>query len=470
MMKRKITETVKAIRFNKLYLNKNAVSTICTILKEKLQIKNAASVYQSVNLFNFSSLESTILSYIQRCFTILSDNEKLLELEFSLVFKILSSSELLITSEIEVFKYADRWLNHNIEERSKYAEDLLFKVRLPLLSTETIKQLLNDSTYFKTDDGCVKILLKMLSCREKNSYESLGICHASRYCNQKYFKLLVLGGYNSKASMTCRKVSCVDVDKLGDVEAYPPLQTGRNFLEVVYLKGDVYVFGGWSNNGIWITSVDKYSLNFKTWSHVAEMNDHHKDFCVCAFMDKIFVFGGYTKQDRFNCCLEFDTTDYSWKRVAAMNYPRSSAACAVFEDRIVISGGWINSFYVTKSVESYDVLPNRLSIMPSMNNGKYDHSLVVVKNKLFVVSNRIRFKHNLEVFDNIYKKFITIKSPELNWFSVIKAFSIKNKIFAFKDESSKIICYDTSKNEWSEESCEVTKNLRYFSSVKVPCL
>ena len=136
MMKRKITETVKAIRFNKLYLNKNAVSTICTILKEKLQIKNAASVYQSVNLFNFSSLQSSILSYIQRCFTILSDNEKLLELEFSLVIKILSSSELLITSEIEVFKYADRWLNHNIEERSKYAKDLLLKVRFHLLSTE----------------------------------------------------------------------------------------------------------------------------------------------------------------------------------------------------------------------------------------------------------------------------------------------------------------------------------------------
>ena len=102
-----------------------------------------------------------------------------------------------------------------------------------------------------------------------------------------------------------------------------------------------------------------------------------------------------------------------------------------------------------------------------MNSGKYELSLVVVKNKLFVITKR---KDNCEVFDNICKKFITIKSPQLNWFSVISAYTIENKIFVFQDNLSKIISYDTSENEWSEESCRVTKNLRLFFSVKIPCL
>ena len=51
-----------------------------------------------------------------------------------------------------------------------------------------------------------------------------------------------------------------------------------------------------------------------------------------------------------------------------------------------------------------------------------------------------------------------------------RTFSIENKIFVLQDESLNIISYDIDKNEWSEESCEVTKNIRFFSSVKVPCL
>ena len=105
--------------------------------------------------------------------------------------------------------------------------------------------------------------------------------------------------------------------------------------------------------------------------------------------------------------------------------------------------------------------------MPNMNSRKFDHCLVVVKNKLFVIS---MGEDNCEVFDNIFKKFITIKSPKINCYLSTKAYFIENKIFVLQNEFLKIITFDTNKNEWSEEFCEVTKNLQWFSSVKVPCL
>ena len=76
-----MTELITATRFDKLSLNKNAVSTICKFLKEKLHIRNAASVYHFVYLFNLSSLQNSTLSYIERCFTIVSDKKSFLELE-----------------------------------------------------------------------------------------------------------------------------------------------------------------------------------------------------------------------------------------------------------------------------------------------------------------------------------------------------------------------------------------------------
>ena len=468
MENRKTTEVVTITRINKLSLNENACDKIFTVLKQKLQLKNSAFLYQFVYLFNLSRLRNSTLSFIQRCFTIVSDNESFLELDYNSISKILASSELLITSEVEVFKVTKRWLNYNIEERSKNAKDLYLKARLHLLSAETIRRLLNDENFFEKGDCCAEILNQMLDCKEKKIFKFSSNYHTIRYCNQKYFKQLVLGGYNSTTSMTCNNVSCIDVNKLEDVEAFPPMITGRSFFEVVYLKGFIYAFGGWNINNDWIKSVDKYSLTSETWSQVAEMNDYRKHFCVCAFIDKVFIIGGSKDRVRTNSCLQFNTSDYSCKKVANINEARSIAACAVFKERIIVSGGWSNNGDDLNTVESYDVLPDKWSTMPNMNSGKVDHSLIVVKNKLFVIS---KSKDDWEVFDNMCKKFVTIKSPEFFCFPSKRAFSIENKIFVFNYKFTKIISYDTYINEWSEDNLffEFTKNLQYFSSVKVPC-
>ena len=100
MKDRKTIDIIASTRLKKLSLNENKVSTICTFLKEKLEFKNAASVYQFVNLFNLPSLQNLTLSYIERCFTIVSDNESFLELEYNSISKILATSEVIKSSEL----------------------------------------------------------------------------------------------------------------------------------------------------------------------------------------------------------------------------------------------------------------------------------------------------------------------------------------------------------------------------------
>ena len=435
------------------------------MIKNKLLMKKVALFYQFSNLFNLPGLHKATLRLIERCFTIVCDTDNFKHLDYTSVSKILASSSLFLTSEIEVYKVAERWLNYNIEERSKYIKDLLLKARINLLSKDTLRKLSNDSTFLKNDDRCVKILNEPLDCRESNLNKSTSHYQKSRYCTHKSFNLLVCGGFDSLVkTRRSRNVSCVDVNSTGGFKAYPPMITGRVSLNVVYVKGDFYVFGGFSIHRKFVMSVDKYSLTSNTWSQVAEMYDDRKGFCTCAFMDKILVFGGVNDETETNSCLQFDTSDYSWKEVSEMNNARSCTACVVYEERIVVSGGLYNLIKLT-NVESYDVLPDKWSPMPNMNSGKCNHSLVVVKNKLFAL-----FEKNCEVFDNIGKNFITIKPliPEMRGLS--RAFSIENKIFVISDLTSKMICYDTNKNELSEELCRVTRYLYGFSCVKVPCL
>ena len=115
------------------------------------------------------------------------------------------------------------------------------------------------------------------------------------------------------------------------------------------------------------------------------------------------------------------------------------------------------------SVESYDVFADQWTSLPNMINGHCDHSLVVVKNKLFVIGNENK---SFEVFDNVCKKFVALKSTYT--LSLNKAISIGDKIVIFQHSSTSVICYDVDKDEWFEESCEVTKYYEDFSLTKLP--
>ena len=112
------------------------------------------------------------------------------------------------------------------------------------------------------------------------------------------------------------------------------------------------------------------------------------------------------------------------------------------------------------TVESYDVTADEWS---NMIAGKSRHSLVVVRNKLFVFG---EYTSTCEVFDNNYKMFVAIKAPI--YFDTNNAFSIGNQIVIIGDDVSSILCYDIDNDKWSEETSEVTKHHRNFSSVKIP--
>ena len=57
MKNRETFDLIADTRLKNFSLTENESSKICKVLKEKIQIKSAASVYQFVHLFNLSSLK-----------------------------------------------------------------------------------------------------------------------------------------------------------------------------------------------------------------------------------------------------------------------------------------------------------------------------------------------------------------------------------------------------------------------------
>ena len=70
------------------------------------------------------------------------------------------------------------------------------------------------------------------------------------------------------------------------------------------------------------------------------------------------------------------------------------------------------------------------------------------------------------MFDYVCKKFVALKlSYALDF---LKAMSIGDKIVIFQYGKSAVILLDVNKDKWSEESCELTEDLRAFECVKIP--
>ena len=120
----------------------------------------------------------------------------------------------------------------------------------------------------------------------------------------------------------------------------------------------------------------------------------------------------------------------------------------------------------SNTAEAYDHVANTWSNMPNMIYGRYDHSLVAVRNKLFVFGSGTETS---EVFDSCANKFVLLKPPSsIGFENTTRTLSVGNKILIFKHTSAQLISFDFVKNEWKEEPIEVTKDIAYYTCLKLP--
>ena len=126
-------------------------------------------------------------------------------------------------------------------------------------------------------------------------------------------------------------------------------------------------------------------------------------------------------------------------------------------------------FNSSNTVEAYDHVRDTWKNMPNMINGRFRNKSVTVKNKLFVIGGL--FKYKCEVFDSTTNKFTLLKHTSLasglDLCDPSEVITIGSKIFDFQ-KNNEVKTYDFKNNEWSVKICEATKNIMFFSCVKIP--
>ena len=143
--------------------------------------------------------------------------------------------------------------------------------------------------------------------------------------------------------------------------------------------------------------------------------------------------------------------------------PREYAACAVFEENLVVAGGKDGNNNYLNTIECYDVTGDASwTRMSSMTEGKQQHSLVVVRNKLIAIGIGL---NTCEVYTTNTGKFVALKSPVLTY---NKSVQVAGKIFVFQNNKAYVWIYDVEEDCWKKEECDATKYIVSFSCEKMP--
>ena len=462
-------------------LEKDVESETSNYLQGNISHENVATYYKFAETFKLESLANSTSLYIQRCFEIVSETENFLNLDFPLAAKILASSKLSLATELEVFNGVHAWINHNIEERSKHARDMLLKVRLPSLSDDALKYIKASSlTKIKDCSELMDDVLKRngnayrtkspvyFTNRSKNMFNVL-LCYGYRY------DLIGPGGLRQeewtedselKFQIVSTDVHQLDGTNLNRSKIIASMPKNRCYLKVAFCKGELYFFCDLNENNRLVCSVEKYSMFTKTSQVLNVVDNDRIHYGICTFMNEIYFIGGDDQTVSFNSCEKFSPKDHKFREIAEMKFERAHPACSVFDGRIVVTGGVdLKTNRDLKSVEAYDSVTGSWLPMPDMVHGRSGHGSAVARNKLFVVGGS---GNVAEVFDATSKRFAALKNAhgDVGYYIGCRTFSVGNRIVVV--EEGKAVCYDANEEQWSEEPIEAAEDFQYCVSVKIP--
>ena len=357
-------------------------------MQKMINAENALFFYR---LQSFPYHKKFFKSFVNRNFLTLSKTINFLELDIESVCEIFKSSQLNITSELEVLMAQESWVGYDPMRRKKHLIKLLLTVRLHLLSNHALINLHRFFAYNKREE-CLFVVKQVYQDKE-SCRNTLNLCSTPRYCSEDAINVLFYK--SSDVNSWKHYEQGINNKSLTSLPTYPNLKVNDYYFQAVFIAGEVFCI---INDSKLVMKIHKYSVRNNSWENCGQIHGYDLfNFSACAFFGKIFLLGGQTKNPNSELqveniihkdCYEIDpitmASRYTIRPISGLNRSRASAASAVFEGHIVVAGGIGNGGVVLKTAEKYDQFPNAWSRMPSMVSEGVCH-LVPVKSKLFAI-------------------------------------------------------------------------------------
>ncbi|PAV80565.1 hypothetical protein WR25_19109 isoform A [Diploscapter pachys] len=420
----------------------------CDFLKKQLDPSNCLGIRAFADTHACRELLRSADKYALRNFQQVVGTEEFMSLSYDLLKEIISSEELHVQSEEQVYDAIVQWVRHDLEHRRNYFSKLLQHVRLPLCRPKFLVSI-GEEILVKSDassrdlvDEAKNYLLLPLErskmqgprTRPRNPLQYGEVLYAvGGWCSgdalasvERFDPLKSPTSWVTVAAMTKRRcgVGVAVLDNLifacgghcgqsylNSVERYDPAtnqwscdvaptSTCRTSVGVAVLDGRLYACGG--QDGVsCLDVVERYDATRNEWCKIAPMKSRRLGVSVCVYNGCIYAVGGSNGESPLNSVERYDPRSGKWELVKPMATRRKHLGAALFEGTILAVGGRDDACELN-SVERYHPAKDEWTSVVAMNSRRSGVGLAVVNEKLYAVGgfDGHNYLGTVEIFDS----------------------------------------------------------------------
>ncbi len=220
----------------------------CEFLTKQLHPSNCLGFMAIADLYSCPDLLAESQRFALNHFPEVRMSEEFIQLTATNVIDLISSNDLGVLSEEDVFEAVIQWVSHNREERINHLPHLLGQVRYQLLPHQYILKHVTENELLKTCPSCKDFIINVLKYRLMSPSERATAEGNSESVSRVRIggpqSILIVGGQAPKA---IRNIEIYDV-KTHTCKVGPDLVSRRCRCGVTVLRGSVYAVGGFDGN------------------------------------------------------------------------------------------------------------------------------------------------------------------------------------------------------------------------------
>ena len=378
-------------------------------LEKQMSNYNCISTLHFAEKYQCQELVLRSTNFIQDNFTSVAMSDEFLNLDSEEVEKWISSENILVAAEEDVFRIIVNWIEQNKGERKEKFEQLFRHVRLVMLSRDS---LLSDVV----TNELVTEHFSFLSCASRRRLQTEAIVirgGKKTYCylpEEDEWKRLA-DGLSEDRDHTTQIIKFRDQlysfprRRYADTERYDPafnswttlrLPLPNDTFSLAVVNGQIHAvyhtLSGWfPRQTNWmrrlyhessmyqsVPVIKRYNIELCTWETLSSSQDFHyqDDSCIVAFGNCLYILGGGCS----NKAGRFDTAESKWEEIASMPISESSPCGVATQEKIFVTSAH------GQQCEVYQVSTNEWHTIPSLNFTRvFSRSLVCLNETVYVV-------------------------------------------------------------------------------------
>ena len=389
------------------------------VLKETVSTENCVFNYYFADKYECVELKEKCREVINTNFSVVMETEDFLKLDQKQVMEWVSSDDVIVNAEEDIFKGIVKWVSHNMSGREENLPELLHQVRLPFVSHDfLINELVKEELLTKNSSFCSQFMIHVIkSLLSSNDGEA---SHQPRKCQVTHIEGIFLCGgrktlcYFPQTNMWHRmadtlfehstftpaqykhKIYILDVgshkmdeatarviEYLEDNNTWAAAQgtaASINITHYAVLNVDLYALYLAYNKG----EIYRYNAECNNWDGMESLPFDQRDACIVTDEQFLYVIGG-----RDNCrTSRYDSQDKKWEELSCISEGRFNAFGAAMNGKVYIAGGikttWPGCTRIS-SCEVYNPGTNEWQLISSRKVPRHSASMVHFQGRLYVL-------------------------------------------------------------------------------------